>query len=120
MTIDFTKPLQTISGENVEIITLKGRGKYPILGFVGEFEHICSWDNKGIFYDKNRPHNNLMNVPPQKISGFINIFRDAHTDELTCDDELFATRIKADRSYKEFHVRIACIKIEYAEGQFDE
>jgi hypothetical protein len=41
--IDITKPVRTISGEPVTIISDKGRGHYPLLGYVGDSDQLRSW-----------------------------------------------------------------------------
>ena len=45
--IDFTKRIQTKSGEKVEIKMMDGRGDYPVVGYVGDMPHLVKWDKTG-------------------------------------------------------------------------
>ena len=38
--IDWTKPVMTIAGEAVTLITTKGRGNQPVIGYLGDDEFI--------------------------------------------------------------------------------
>lgn len=49
--LDFSN-VQTKDGRSVEIISTTGRGKYPILGYIGEHKSICSWTRLGYLYDE--------------------------------------------------------------------
>ena len=44
---DFTKPVQTRSGLPVTIITTKGRGEYPVIGYVGSNKMLSMWNAQG-------------------------------------------------------------------------
>jgi hypothetical protein len=62
--IDITKPVRTISGEPVTIISDKGRGHYPLLGYVGDSEYLKSWQMDGAW--SNVPsENSIENYEPE-------------------------------------------------------
>ena len=72
--IDFTKPVETVSGEPVEIITTKGRGEYPIVGYLGLSDIIQTWTKDGLYDANPVDPRNLRNVKT-KHKGFVNIYR---------------------------------------------
>jgi len=61
--IDFTKPVETIDGTPVQIISTEGRGRYPILGYIGdESQYVTSWSSDGFYLsDKSESDYNLRN-----------------------------------------------------------
>ena len=61
--IDFTKPVETIDGTPVQIVSTEGRGRYPILGYIGdESQYITSWSSDGFYLsDKSESDFNLRN-----------------------------------------------------------
>jgi hypothetical protein len=69
--IDFTKPVETIDGTSVQIISTEGRGKYPILGYIGnKSQYVTSWMPDGFYLsDKSESGLNLRNkaTQPQKV-----------------------------------------------------
>ena len=108
---DFTKPVQTRSGLPVTIITTEGRAGYPVLGYIGDEKDLSHWSlNSHYVLDLDNKYD-LINVPEKRV-GYINLFsnftaRGNYTD-----------KSQADRSAGQN--RIACIRVEYTEGQFDE
>jgi hypothetical protein len=113
--IDFTKPLQTNGGINaqpVTLITTTGRGNYPVIGYIGDSAKPTVWTARGKKQLGLISSEDLMNVPPQKIVRYVNCYQDdAHKGFL------YESRDKADRS--QAANRIACVRIEFTEGQFD-
>jgi hypothetical protein len=110
MTIDFDKPLQTKSGEPVEIITTNGRGYYSVKGYIGNSEHFASWGKKGdVLGGIGACVYNLVNVPEKRYA-YVNVYKEYAA--------LNATREEADANCDDN--RIYCMKIEMVEGQFDE
>jgi len=65
--IDFTKPVETIDGTLVQIISTEGRGKYPILGYIGnKSQYVTSWMPDGFYLsDKSESGLNLRNKATQ-------------------------------------------------------
>lgn len=45
--IDINKKYKTKSGKEVELITTKGRGDLPVVGYVGNSSKVVRWDSKG-------------------------------------------------------------------------
>lgn len=61
--LDLTKPLQTRDGRSVVLITSEGRGKYPVLGYVGADTGPKSWTSEGKYQAHTGPHDeDLVNV----------------------------------------------------------
>jgi len=53
---DFSKPVHTLSGQPVKLLTIKGRevwnGKaWPITGYIGDSIHVDYWDAEGVHQD---------------------------------------------------------------------
>jgi hypothetical protein len=48
--IDFTKPVETVTGIPVQIISTSGREPYPVVGYVGEHSlSLDEWTSDGLF-----------------------------------------------------------------------
>lgn len=111
--IDFTKPIRTRDGRAVEILTTKGRGRYPIIGNVEGDDVTISWKMDGSAYHSDMPAStDLINVP-QKYKVWANCYRSSNLHGATL--RTHSSRESAD-VYKG-HGRVACIQIEFAEGQ---
>ncbi len=110
--IDFTKPVQTIDGQPVEIITTKGRDKkYPVIGYIGNSSTFHGFTLHGEYIEDEENKLNLMNVPEKKTM-YLNVYESGNSMVT------HGTRDKADEHASVG--RIACVKVEYTEGQFDE
>lgn len=97
---DHKGPFCTRDGKSVEILTTKGRGMFPIVGYFEKGEHPECWRSKGQFLlgDKERPSDIMCAEEiraPEEIRGpevrFFNIYNDGY------GDEEFATREEADK-----------------------
>lgn len=66
---DITKPFHTRDGSKVEIISDKGRGEYPIVGYIGDvFRTLDTWTLDGIFSKAGyMPGNDLVNTKEKKL-----------------------------------------------------
>ena len=106
---DFTKPVQTRSGLPVTIITTEGRGKYPVLGYIDQDEVPFRWDENGEHTISDAF--NLINVPEKRVM-YVNVYND--------NEPVYRCQSRKDADEKECKKRIACIRVEYTEGQFDE
>lgn len=77
MTIDFTKPVQTVSGLPVRIICTDRKGEWPIIGIIADkdgSEDVHSWTNMGKFTNYSYlDSRDLMNVPETKIY-YVNVY----------------------------------------------
>lgn len=116
--IDFTKPIRTRDGRAVEILTTKARGLYPVIGNVEGEKGTDSWKVDGSTYHSDAPAPiDLVNVP-QKYRVWANCYRPIGID----GDTLEGATLRAHDSRKSAdvfkgHDRVACIEIEFAEGQ---
>lgn len=78
MTLDRNKPVQTLDGQPVRIITwTEGTKEYPIVGIIGDEddENIGSWTAEGKYlkgYEYGDNEDDLVNVPGRK-SIYVNI-----------------------------------------------
>lgn len=71
--IDITKPVRTKDGQTVEIVTDKGRGTYPFLGYVGDETLLKSWARDGKCYIGGSSLNDIENVPERR-EWFYNVY----------------------------------------------
>ena len=116
--IDITKKYKTKTGLDVVLVSDKGRGEYPIIGFVefvGYDEDVQTWTKNGVFHlGNNFNHLDLVEVKEKKVA-YLNIEKIG-----LCGYKVlgYGSRQTADFESKEN--RIARIRIEYEEGQFDE
>ena len=67
--IDINKPIQTRDGKTVEIISDKGRGEYPLVGYIANnLKTLDTWMLDGTFSKAGYlPENNLVNVKEKTI-----------------------------------------------------
>lgn len=112
MKISIHKKYQTRDGRPVEIIATNAQGKRPVIGFIGDDVSFTFWNSKGA----NDPHRracgrDLVEVTPKRVM-WLNVYP---------DDEVHAheSREDADGCSADDR-RIARLKIEFEEGQFDE
>lgn len=110
--IDFSKPVQTKEGKEVRIYTTEGMGKYPVVGQVKYIDGdwlAVRWTLSGENQAMGGGYS-LINVPEKHVR-YLNCYHGlaacAYTDKKTADEW-------ADQG------RIACIRIEFEDGQFDD
>lgn len=105
--IDFSKPVQTRDGRPVEIITTKGRGTYPVLGYAGDSAILFTWTTDGKLLAANMEEVavNLVNVP-EPVVGWVNVYAG--------EGFFHASRDQADRSFR--LSRRALLKLTYTKG----
>ena len=116
--IDWNKPLQTRDGDPVTIITREGRGKYSVMGYIGDEDYTAHWLPDGRFFDEEDPDGrDIINVPekPMQKEVWFNVFKEEGTLRT---GYRFDTRQEADEFPSAQH-RVACIKVVLTEGQFD-
>lgn len=63
MKLNTKLPLQTGDGRAVTLITVKGRGDYPLIGYVGDENNLYLWKANGACGDGSRHSMNLVNAP---------------------------------------------------------
>ena len=111
--LNYTKPVQTVSGDPVEIITTKGRGDYPVVGYRQDAAFPDTWTLKGEIDEGNSDIDyNLINVPQDSkiIVRWFNVYSNSYVED-------FST--KGDADINAMKTRIACKRIEFTEGEFD-
>lgn len=120
MTLDLDKLVQTRKGEPVRILAIDTKGDYKLTGLRdrGHDEVTECWTLDGRYRcDTSDPSElDLVNVPaePRVRIAYINVFG-------TASASIHRTRAEADSApIVRCHNRIACVKISYEEGQFDE
>lgn len=107
MKIDITKPLKTRDGRNVTIISDKGRHpKHPIMGYIGEDTNLSFWTAEGAFFADEQSNRDLIHLE----EGYFNIY--------PANACMHPTRTMANA--KASPDRLACIKVSYTVGQFDD
>lgn len=109
--IDFSKPVQAKKGNEAVIYTTDGKGEYPVVGQVkkedDDWRSGC-WTLSGENPTQDSDYN-LINVPEKHVR-YINFYSGgigAHEDRKAADKVATASRI-------------ACIRIEFEDGQFDD
>jgi len=111
MTIDFTKPVQTKKYKYpVKILTTEVRGLSSVLGYIGDGTCLCGWNSEGKMCSSGGHENDLENVPEKKVM-YVNVYMDGSSR--VCDLKEEVIKLQSEKC-------IACIRIEYTEGQFDE
>jgi len=67
--IDWSKPVQTkeTPPRKVEIVTSNGRGKCPIIGYIGDQDSFSSWFPGGLFWDNKECEFDLQNTPQWQL-----------------------------------------------------
>jgi len=116
MTIDFNKPVQTTSDYPVEIKFTDGRGNYPVGGYISKGEVIMYWNKEGKSNLNDRQFD-LINVPEKKVL-YLNVY--PSYSRFKALGRAWTSRQIADHENDSSTGRIACIRIEYTEGQFDD
>jgi hypothetical protein len=109
--LDVTKPLRSkTSKEPITLIAINGRGGYPNIGYVGSSSQLVEWDEYGNALEW--PHADQIENTPNKKTGYMNIY----PQEVAYG--AYSTRKQADHAAQ--RTRIACVKVEYEEGQYDD
>lgn len=109
--IDWTKPVQTVDGRQVNIWTTDAKcyGCYTVVGEVKTSDgwSRVSWTVNGKFNAIHHSAYDLINIP-QRHTYWLNVYKNAPS-------RIHESRDAADAAAWEH--RIACIKIEYEEGE---
>ena len=120
--IDLTKPLETVKGLKVELITILAReGVYPVLAYVGDGTVAINFTKEGKFFNNGVPHeHDLRNVQPLEAYAYVNLYR---TVDNTAAFRAYESRTEADEAhakYKGADVRVGVTKVLVKEGEFAE
>lgn len=112
------KPVQTRGGRKARIVSTNGDNTFQIAAWIegNNEEHMEVFDASGSYYgDGKENRNDLINIPETHVR-YINFYPN---DKLYIDG--FETKEEADRYNEDARSkRIACIRVEFKDGQFDE
>lgn len=113
MTIDWTKPIETVDGQSARVLATDLDSSFPIVIAVT----TASRDNETVLllhsdgsYAKGKPPT-VRNVPTAPIVRYINVYADNLTGG-TYDS-------RADADDNAGPNRTACVRFEFREGQYD-
>lgn len=106
--IDWTKPVQTRDGRSVRILCTDGCvNEWPIVGYIGKDVMPTAWRPSGSVGQPTAKYSgDLINVPEKRVA-WVNIYANQSPTRQHADDVGHSSRI-------------ACIRVEYEVGQFDE
>jgi len=114
MTFDQTKPCRTRDGRKARIISTDLKSFSPIVAIVdhenGREECVGIFHLNGRIIDHMDRPDDLVNVPEKHVR-WLNIYD-------TPDAKLYMTKEQADKLADD--TRLACVRIEFEEGQFDD
>lgn len=118
-TIDWTKPVQTKTGRNVEIFTTMAKGDYPVVGQIEQREGygcmIYTWTIDGKYFSEVTDDPlDLVNVP-EKQHFYVNVYED---EGKLMPGTICVTREQADLMCHKS--RVGCMKVELVAGQWDD
>ena len=108
--IDINKKYQTRAGRPVELLTTSARGAWPVVGHIGGEEQASLWSLNGAYgYSYSGVHvRDLVEVKPKRTL-WLNVYP---------DDEVYAHGSREDaEGGNADDSRIACLKIEFEEGE---
>jgi hypothetical protein len=107
--LNINDSLETRNGHSVNIVTVHGRGDYPILGYIDDSINITTWLADGK-YSKGGEHPlDLVNKDVKVM--YVNVYPETHR-KTTYD-----SRESAD--FFAHNSRLACIRVEYKNGQYN-
>lgn len=111
MSIDWTKPVQTRDGRKVVIYCTDAPGTERVHGRVEGSGWPLSWQADGAYKCGGASSLDLINAPEPKRVAWVNLYPDQH-------GSAYKTKAEADEFCA--HNRIACVRVEWSPGQFDE
>ncbi len=114
MSIDWTKPVQTRDGRKVTIYTTTAPTEHPVHGYVEGWGGPTFWTSGGLFLGDAESDEDLINVPeapePKRVV-WLNMYLDGVGGP-------YPTKAAAQKWALEH--RVACVRVEWTPGQFDE
>ena len=114
--IEAGKKYRTRGGDEVEILRMDVRASQPVVGIMtydDGSQIVRQWHTDGSYWvERSKSENDLISEIKPKRVVWLNVYPD--------DDGGFYydSRAQADRMATPY--RIACIRVEFEEGQFDE
>lgn len=122
MKIKTGKKYQTVSGYDVDIVAVTGHKDHPVLGYIGGRAVVYSWTEDGFYFSRGvRDNYDLVEVKSETadIVGYVNAYA-VPGGRYRFGGNSYATRTAADAAAKYAQPRVACVRITYKEGQFDD
>lgn len=114
--IDLSKTYRTRGGNEVKLYAIdESLGKYPVVGvrLLGENHWVSErWTLKGEFYGVKKSPEDLVEVKRKQVA-YLNVYPGG------VDQRLFKSQFEANIVASR-ESRIACIRVEFEEGQFDD
>lgn len=114
VTIDWTKPIETADGSPARVLATDLACTRPVVVAVAtkglDYETVLLLNSEGS-YDKGKPPI-VRNVPPAPMGRYFNVYRDG---SISAGHEN-----RADADDYQGPDRIACVRVEFKEGQFDD
>lgn len=114
MTVDWTKPIETVDGHSARVLATDLDSSFPVAVAVrnggNDHETVLLLHSDGS-YTKGKPPT-IRNVPPDPIVRYLNVYRDG---SINC----VGHKSRADADDYKGQGRIACVRVEFKEGQFD-
>ena len=113
--LDLTKPVQTRDGREVRVLCTDTKGAtYPVVGLVTDEdgdEEETSWTTGGDFnIDDSGDDTDLINVP-ERLVAYVNMYPDRRCS---------AYRDRGAADEMAANTRVARVRVEGVEGQYDE
>jgi hypothetical protein len=106
--IDLTKKYRTRGGKSVELISNKGRGNYPTIGYIDKNLFITSWTMEGVVIEGTADTRDLVEVKERKL--WVNVYIDISGTPCSC---IFETEADAITYQDRCDRPIKIIEIEY-------
>lgn len=110
--IDIKKKYKTRSGLDVRFVSDQGPQDWPIIGFIGDDSKPYTWKQDGAFQPRGQHKYDLIEVKEKKVI-YVNVYEDSSICGYKSEPDAWN-----DRNQK--NGRIACVRVEYEEDQFDE
>lgn len=107
--ISMGKKYQTRDGQPVELLTTRARGERPVMGYVGGQDQVSLWTLDGVYTHSHQATHvyDLVEVKPKRVM-WLNVYPNGATS---------AYRTRPDADSRRFDGCIACLKIEFEEGE---
>lgn len=120
-TIDPSKQYRTRDGREVRIYAVDGGGKFPVHGAIlprGGSWIATTWSGDGYEFGAGSPCPRDLIPVPERHTLWVNVCRGTTWPVLVYNSR--PTRREADEAVNSDRGRIARVRIEFEEGQFDE
>ena len=113
MKISFHKQYQTRDGRPVELLTTSARGDWPVMGYIGGETQVILWTSDGVFCGASLNDGaslnafDLVEVKPRRVL-WLNVYP---------GDDVYVYRSREEAGRNSADDCVACVKIEFEEGE---